>query len=226
MCQEERQKKSKNFCFSEDQIWGIYRNEVRMIAYIEGKLAAICEGSCIVVTSGGIGYEIFLPTHTLAGLPATGESLSLYLVHIVREDAQELYGFGTWDERLTFKILLMISKVGARTALAILSKFRPDDLRRLVIEENALALSKVPGIGNKTAQHIFLELKDKLKSGKTSSAGGMPGTLYSDAMNALLTLGYNEEEAGTALKAVLQGNPDLDLSSTLRATLQSLAKVR
>lgn len=134
-----------------------------MIAYIEGRLAEVCANACVVVTEGGVGYEVYLPQQTRLQLPERGGHVRFYICHIVREDAQELFGFETWDERQTFIVLTSISKVGARTALGILSAFRPDDLRRLVLEDDVLALTQVSGIGKKSAQHIFLELKYKLK---------------------------------------------------------------
>ena len=130
-----------------------------MLAYIEGRLLERAETSCVLVTAGGVGYEIFLPEHALASLPAQGGMASFFTSFIVREDAQELFGFPTWDERQTFVLLRGINRVGARTALAILSQYRPDDLRRIVAEDDANALTRVPGIGKKTAQQIFLELK-------------------------------------------------------------------
>ena len=103
-----------------------------MIAYLEGLLAETWGTSCIVVTRGGVGYELDLPAHTMASLPGRGESVALYTSLVVREDAQQLFGFATFEERQVFEVLLTISKVGARTALAILSLYRPDDLRRIV----------------------------------------------------------------------------------------------
>lgn len=201
-----------------------------MIAYVEGKVAEMRDNACVVITDGGVGYEIFLPARTVAGLPARGERVSLYTWHVTREDAQELYGFESWDERVTFGVLTSISKVGARTALGILSVFRPEDLRRIVLEDDALALTHVSGIGKKTAQHVFLELKYKLDtSGLPATApasAGRPGGVYRDALDGLCGLGYAEDEAGPVLKTVLREEPDLDVSGALRATLKALAKGR
>src|SRR5262245_56276171 len=133
-----------------------------MIAYLEGRLGQVFESGCLLITSGGVGYEVSLPTHTLAALPPVGGTICLYTITVVREDALELYGFNSWDERQTFLVLTSISKVGAKIATAILSHFRPDDLRRLVLEDDFMLLTQVSGIGKKTAQHIFLELKYKL----------------------------------------------------------------
>lgn len=200
-----------------------------MIAWLEGKVLERGKNSCLLVIESGIGYEVFLPEPLLACLPPTGERLSLYIAHVIREDNQELYGFNTWDERCVFQILLGISKIGARTALAILSVFRPDDLRQLVLDNDASALTRVPGIGKKTAQHVFLEMKDKLKTEhlQISSSDERPnslGSVYRDALSGLIGLGYNEEEAGLVLRKILQDNPDFDVSSALRTALKALAK--
>lgn len=201
-----------------------------MIAYIEGRLAEISENSAVVITASGVGYEVFMPGHTLSRLPERGAMTALYTEHVVREDAQELFGFETWDERQTFVILTSISKVGARTALAMLSIFRPDDLRRLVFEEDANSLTRVPGIGKKTAQHVFLELKYKLKVGDAPGAatgsGDRPGSVYRDTLAGLAGLGYTEEESSALVKGILHAEPDLDVSGALRASLKALAKGR
>ena len=199
-----------------------------MIAYVEGKVAEMRDNACVVITDGGVGYEIFLTARTVAGLPAKGERVSLYTSHVTREDAQELYGFESWDERVTFSVLTGISKVGARTALGILSVFRPEDLRRIVLDDDALALTRVSGIGKKTAQHVFLELKYKLDGlpATAPASAGRPGGVYRDALDGLCGLGYAEDEAGPVLKAVLREEPDLDVSGALRATLKALAKGR
>lgn len=201
-----------------------------MIAYIEGRLAEVCANACVVVTEGGVGYEVFVPQQTLLVLPERGSLVRFYTCHIVREDAQELFGFETWDERQTFLVLISISKVGARTALGILSAFRPADLRRLVLEDDVLALTQVSGIGKKSAQHIFLELKYKLKVEDMPAAAslqmGVPGSVYRDALTGLEGLGYAEAEAAPVLKNILHDEPDLEVSEALRAALKALARER
>ena len=163
-------------------------------------------------------------------MPERGGHVRFYICHIVREDAQELFGFETWDERQTFIVLTSISKVGARTALGILSAFRPDDLRRLVLEDDVLALTQVSGIGKKSAQHIFLELKYKLKVEDMPAAAslqlGVPGSVYRDALTGLEGLGYAEAEAAPVLKNILHEEPDLEVSEALRAALKALARER
>ena len=199
-----------------------------MIAYIEGRLCESWNRSCLLVTDAGVGYEILLPAHTYASLPQSGERIGLYTSLIVREDAMELFGFETFSERQTFNVLTGISKVGARTALAILSIYRPEELKKAVLEDNVSALVKVSGIGQKTAQHIFLELKYKLASGHLKNISGQtvkaPGGLYEDVLAALLNLGYPEEECAPKVQAVLSAEPDLDVGSAIRLALKAFAQ--
>jgi Holliday junction DNA helicase RuvA len=150
-----------------------------------------------------------------------------FYVHThVRQDSLELFAFDTWDERETFQILLGINRVGARTALSILGTFRPDDLRRLVLDEDISGLTRVSGIGKKSAQQIFLELRYKLKlEGSPQPGPASDGhTLLRDAVTGLENLGYAEEEAAFAVRTVLKAEPDLDLGGILRAALKIMAK--
>ena len=199
-----------------------------MIAYVEGRLSQTWGNACVVVTEGGVGYEIALPGHSLSRLPERGGMVAFHTSLKVREDAQELFGFETWDERQTFEVLITISKVGARTALAILSLYRPEDLRRLVLEDDLMALTRVSGIGKKTAQHIFLELKYKLKvedlPNATALTGTPAGSVFRDVLDGLANLGYGEDEAAHVIKKVLHDEPDLDVSGALRAALKALAR--
>lgn len=198
-----------------------------MIAYIEGRIAEITDNACIVITPGGVGYEVFLTAPALSSLPARGESVFFYTGTVVREDALELFGFETWDERETFFVLTSISRVGARTAMSILSVFQPDDLRRLVADDDVQSLTKVPGIGKKTGQQIFLDLKYKLKGNalSTPSKTGMrPGSVLADAVAGLVNLGYGDEEATKVVKSILEAEPDLDVGAALRASLKQLAR--
>jgi Holliday junction DNA helicase RuvA len=201
-----------------------------MIAYVEGRRAESAGNACVVVTASGIGYEIFLPAHALAALPDKGGPVAFHTCLMVREDAQELYGFPSWEERQTFIVLTSISKVGAKTALAVLSLFRPEDLRRIVLEDDVLALTRVSGIGRKTAQHVFLELKYKLKvegmpqAAPLAAKGERPGSVYRDALDGLANLGYPEEEVAPLLRKILHEESDLDVAGALRAALKEMAK--
>lgn len=199
-----------------------------MIAYIEGRLAQIWGSACVIITDGGLGYEVFVPAHTLASFPNIGDALQLFVRTEVREDAFELYGFASWDERQTFVTLRSISKVGAKTALAILSEFRPDDLRRLVLEDDVDGLTRVSGVGKKTAQHIFLELKYKLKVDNVPAASALSPDgsmrILPDVVAGLANLGYSESDASQVVKEVLHADPSLDTGGALRAALKVMLK--
>ena len=169
-----------------------------------------------------------LPAHALQALPAKGESAALYLSLAVREDALELYGFAAFEEKRLFETLLTISKVGARTALAVLSTFRPEELRRVVLEDDPTALTRVPGIGKKNAQHIFLELRYKLKAdvGLEPALSAMPGRapVFRDTLAALVNLGYAEEECAPLVGEILREEPDMDAAGAIRLALRQLGK--
>lgn len=181
---------------------------------------------CLILTQSGIGYRIILGANSAAALPAVGENAAFYTYMGVREDAIELYGFETFEEREAFEILKSINKVGSRTALSILSQFRPQELYDIVMNENLSALMKVSGIGKKTAQHILLELRYKLKSqahGNVPPRNAITGVAQ-DIQAALGNLGYSEEECGGIVRAIVKEEPDIDLGSGIRKALKELAK--
>jgi len=180
----------------------------------------------ITVDAHGVGYEIDVPMSTFYNLPATGEKVALHTHMVVREDAQLLYGFGTEGERAAFRQLLKISGIGARTALSVLSGMSVAELAQAVTLQEAGRLTKVPGIGKKTAERLLLELRDRLP--KTLSTGGAKvgagetaSDSSSDVLNALLALGYNEREAVSAMKAL---TPDVSVSDGIRQALKLLSK--
>jgi holliday junction DNA helicase RuvA len=174
----------------------------------------------VVIDAHGVGYEIDVPMSTFYNLPATGETVILHTQLIVREDAQLLYGFGTEEERKVFRQLLKISGVGPKLALSVLSGLSINDLAHAVAAQETGRLTKIPGVGKKTAERLLLELKDKLDVAVTGRVE-KPASAGDDAMNALLALGYNDREAQQALKHVPAG---LGLSETIRAALKSLSK--
>ena len=170
----------------------------------------------------GVGYEVDVPMSTFYNLPATGERVALYTHLVVREDAHLLYGFGSEPERRAFRQLVRISGVGARTALSLLSGMSVADLVHAVAAQEAGRLTKVPGIGKKTAERLLLELKGKLGAELTTGvAVNRAAPASSDVLNALLSLGYNEKEANYALKQLPEG---LSVSDGIRQALKSLAK--
>jgi Holliday junction DNA helicase RuvA len=163
---------------------------------------------------------------TFYNLPASGEKVTLHTHLIVREDGHFLYGFASEGERAAFRQLLKISGIGARTALAVLSGMSVAELAQAVTLQEAGRLTKVPGIGKKTAERLLLELRDRLPKtlavgGARVGAGDTASDAASDIMNALLALGYNEREAVSAMKGLA---PDASVSDGIRAALKLLSK--
>ncbi len=169
-----------------------------MIGKLSGKLLERHPPQ-ILVDVHGVGYEISVSMSTFYQLPATGNDVTLYTHLTVREDAHLLYGFASEQERHVFRHLLKISGVGARTALSVLSGMSVSDLYEVVSAQDSGRLTKIPGIGKKTAERLLLELKDKLDVTivATPVAGGEH---TSDILNALLALGYNDKEAAWAVR--------------------------
>ena len=171
----------------------------------------------MLVDVGGVAYELDVPMSTFYGLPATGEAVTLYTHLAVREDAHTLYGFGTLEERGAFRQLIRISGIGARTALSVLSGLSVADLAQTVALQEAGRLTKIPGIGKKTAERLLLELKGKLAEVAIAPAQEQA----SDVLNALLALGYSEKEARLAVKGLA---PGVAVAEGIRAALKHLAK--
>jgi Holliday junction DNA helicase RuvA len=191
-----------------------------MIGRIAGKLLEKRPPQ-IVVDVQGIGYELDVPMSTFYQLPATGAEVSLFTHLVVREDAHQLYGFATEPERLAFRQLLRISGVGARTALSVLSGLSVADLREAVHSQDSGRLTKVPGIGKKTAERLLLELRDKLDAVSVASAAARGDGQAGDITNALLALGYNDREASWAIKQLPAG---LNVADGIRQALRLLSK--
>ena len=178
----------------------------------------------ILVDVGGIGYELDVPMSTFYNLPASGAQVQLKTHLAVREDGHFLYGFATEEERATFRQLLRISGIGARTALAVLSGMSVADLASAVALQESGRLMKVPGIGKKTAERLLLELRDKLAKALPGVAqtGMVAGAdSQSDILHALIALGYNDKEA---LGAVRQLSADVGVAEGIRAALKLLSK--
>ena len=176
----------------------------------------------VTVDVSGIGYDIDVPMSTFYHLPRIGEKVSLHTHLVVREDAQLLYGFGTEAERATFRQLLKVSGVGPKVALAVLSGMSVNDLAEAVTMQESGRLTKVPGIGKKTAERLLLELKDRLKVDVRIAVGGIaPPSSNADILNALISLGYNEKEA---LYAIKQLPVDVPVSDGIRQALKLLSK--
>lgn len=172
----------------------------------------------------GVGYEVDVPMSTFYELPALGAKITLHTHLVIREDLHLLFGFATEPERQTFRQLIKITGIGARTALALLSGLSVSDLHHAVSTQDSARLIKVPGIGKKTAERLLLELRDKLDSAEINldQASTAP-TQGSDILNALLSLGYNDREAGWAIKQI---SPAAAVSDGIRQALQLLSKER
>ena len=179
----------------------------------------------VTVDVSGIGYDIDVPMSTFYNLPRIGEKVSLHTHLVVREDAHLLYGFGTEAERATFRQLLKVSGVGPKVALAVLSGMSVNDLAEAVTMQESGRLTKVPGIGKKTAERLLLELKDRLKVDVRVAVGAVggiaPASSNADILNALISLGYNEKEA---LYAIKQLPVDVPVSDGIRQALKLLSK--
>ncbi|KHK53772.1 ATP-dependent DNA helicase RuvA [Ralstonia sp. A12] len=176
----------------------------------------------LLVDCHGVGYEIDVPMSTFYNLPATGHPVILLTQQIVREDAHLLYGFGTAAERETFRQLIKISGIGARIALAVLSGMSVAELAQAVTLQEAGRLTRIPGIGKKTAERLLLELKGKLGADLGAVPGG-PAVSddAADVLNALLALGYSDKEAALAIKQVPAGT---GVSEGIKLALKALSK--
>ncbi len=176
----------------------------------------------IVVDAGGVGYEIDVPMSTFYHLPALGERVALHTHLVVREDAQLLYGFGSEAERASFRQLIKITGVGAKMALAVLSGLSAADLAQAVALQDVALLTKIPGIGKKTAERLLLELKGKIADALPAGAMVNSGSLVNrDVLNALLALGYNEREAANAVRQIAVSD---SVEDGIRLALKWLSK--
>ena len=174
----------------------------------------------VVIDCNGVGYECEVPMSTFYNLPNIGESLTLLTHFVVREDAQLLYGFSTERERATFRQLLKVNGIGAKSALSILSGLSVEDLIQAIALQETALLTRVPGVGKKTAERLLLELKDKFSVDGLTSNINAPKSAASDVLNALVSLGYNEKEA---LMAVKQLAPEVGVSEGIKLALKALS---
>jgi Holliday junction DNA helicase RuvA len=176
----------------------------------------------IVVDVAGVAYEVDVPMSTFYHLPDVGARVVLHTHLVVREDAHLLYGFGSEQERRTFRMLTKISGIGAKIALAVLSGLSVAELAQAITMQESGRLTKIPGIGKKTAERILLEMKDKLGADLGPVAGvNRPQPASSDVLNALLALGYSDREAVGAVKELPEG---IAVADGIRQALKRLAK--
>lgn len=202
-----------------------------MYSYIRGILTDQDEET-IVVEAAGVGYNIYTTEQTFQALPPIGSEVKIYTYLQVREDAMTLFGFLTKDDLKVFKLLLGVNGIGPKGAIGILSVMTTDDLRFAVLADDAKAIAKAPGVGNKTAQRLILELKDKLsleeafeqklahtaQSEEAHTTSGM----QNEAVQALVALGYSSSEALKAVSAV-ELTEQMDTEALLKAALKKMA---
>jgi Holliday junction DNA helicase RuvA len=191
-----------------------------MIGRIQGTLIANSPPR-LIIDCHGVGYEVDVPMSTLYQMPSLGQQVTLLTHFVVREDAQQLFGFATESEREAFRALIKISGVGARTALSLLSGMSVEELSQAITLQESGRLTKVPGIGKKTAERLLLELKGKFGAdlGLTGQAPQIDSQL--EILQALLSLGYSDKEAQLALKQV---SPGSSVSDGIRLALKALSK--
>ena len=200
-----------------------------MIGFLKGRLA-VKQPPFLMVDVNGVGYEMEAPMSTFYGLPAVGELVALFAHLVVREDAHILYAFGTDGERRLFRGLLKVSGVGPKIALGILSGASVDDFLRIVEAEDIAMLTRIPGIGRKTAERVIIEMRDSVKKLSMPADGGSPTAMgvgaavtpQSEAFSALIALGYKPPEVVRLLKSV--DEPDLATTEIIRRALKSVAK--
>jgi holliday junction DNA helicase RuvA len=199
-----------------------------MIGFLKGRLA-LKQPPTMVVDVNGVGYELEAPMSTFYGLPAAGEPVALYTHLVVREDAHILFGFGTDGERRLFRGLLKVSGVGPKIALGILSGASVDDFLRIIEAQDVAMLTRIPGIGRKTAERVIIEMRDSaqklaLPNSGIGNASDSAGALsaQSEAFGALIALGYKPPEATRLLKAA--DEPGLSTTEIIRRALKSAVK--
>lgn len=201
-----------------------------MFAYIKGKLAYKHNDS-IVVEANGVGYKIFTALSTIEAVGAVGDEVRIYTHLYVREDMMNLYGFFTQEELGMFELLITVSGVGPKAAISLLSSVSPSKFGLAVITDDAKTLTKAQGIGSKMAQRIILELKDKMKKEQLVAVGGgkeeakavnRESSKVSEAISALMVLGYTALEASKAVSAVY--SEDMDLEAIIKDSLKGLVR--
>jgi Holliday junction DNA helicase RuvA len=199
-----------------------------MIGFLKGRLA-LKQPPMLLVDVNGVGYELEAPMSTFYGLPATGEPVGLHTHLVVREDAHILYGFGTDGERRLFRALLKVSGVGPKIALGILSGVSVDDFVRIIEAEDVAMLTRIPGIGRKTAERVIIEMRDSVQKFAAPASGGVPAaavggapSAQSEAFAALIALGYKPPEVVRLLKSA--DEPGLSTTDIIRRALKSAVK--
>jgi holliday junction DNA helicase RuvA len=206
-----------------------------MIAHLSGKLL-LKGATSVVIDIGGVGYEVTIPLSTAYELGETGSDVSLRIYTHVREEALQLYGFQTGRERELFTLLISVSGIGTKSAIAMLSSMNADEIAGAIRTNNLARLTGVPGIGRKTAERLVIELRDKILQisspalEETIAAGDGKAqkpsldTVYDDALEALVSLGYAKPVADRALKTAMTDGGEISVQALLRRSLRNLSK--
>lgn len=200
-----------------------------MIASLRGVLAEKDASQCVIET-GGVGYRVSVSSHTARALPLAGEAVFLHTHQVVREDSLQLFGFAELEERRLFELLITVSGVGPKVALAVLSGLEPQALARALRDENLAQLVGIPGVGRKTAERLIVELRDKLDviAMREPPSAGARGALprsenLDDAVAALIRLGYSQAQAQDALRKIAVAGEEPSLETLVRQALGRLA---
>ncbi len=192
-----------------------------MIASLLGKVQEVLNDSLVILVGGGVGLQVYVPNPTRDRHRA-GDAISLSTYLVVRQDLLALYGFETREERDFFTLLLGVDGIGPKLALAVLSVFSPDAIRRAVFHEQADVFSRVPGVGKKTAQKILLQLQDKIQAAPGLEPFGLISDLDTQVIDALTALGYSVVEAQAAVQSIPRDTAE-DIEERLRLALQYFA---
>lgn len=199
-----------------------------MIGFLRGRLA-LKQPPALMVEVNGVGYELEAPMSTFYALPSAGETVALFTHLVVRDDAHILFGFGTDGERRLFRGLLKVSGVGPKIALGILSGASVEDFRRIIEAEDTAMLTRIPGIGRKTAERVIIEMRDSVQklfapagAAADGAAAAPASSPQGEAFAALIALGYKPPEVARLLKAA--DEPGLSTTEIIRRALKSAAK--
>lgn len=202
-----------------------------MISYVRGTLAEVEEDK-VIVDVGGVGYGVYMSGQAMGRLPSIGSEVKLHTYLNVKEDAMQLYGFLTRDDLSVFKLLIGVNGIGPKGGLGVLSALSPDDLRFAVLANDVKAICAAPGIGKKTAEKLILELRDKLTledalqhiASDSDVTAGMEGNgqIQSEAVQALVALGYGSTESLKAVKKV-EADENMEVEEVLKLALKYMA---
>ena len=191
-----------------------------MLDYIKGSVVEI-NSETITIENNGIGYKIFIPVSLYFKGPKIHDQVTIFVVPIYREDSQRLFGFSTRKDQQTFEKLLLVTGVGPKLALSLIGHLDTKELEVAIAQNDTQSLSKIPGIGKKTAERLVLELRDKIKTFKNIETP-IDGTTQ-DAIQALIHLGYPQKEAYTLIQKALKIDSNLDLANLIKKALQQAA---